>query len=282
MPALFTQVVCRYNYVARKGGASAKHLFQKAHVDVGLLTAAPLMTIPGYEMRLRPYLFCGVIVIVRSLDRLQVLQQVQQSNGIQRWEWVSVEGDTPANSLGEDWIVFGGKNSVTHTYIHTYIHTNIRRRTNITQISDDICAQAGEVLNVLTGNAIPPVFHRVVLSPSSSTSPITRVSMPFFQRPPRESWVQRPAAHDALHATDTTDAGAPVPGSPICCSQAGRYREALTVASCAAMEEQWSELRSDTFDRGGGWEMWDFYVNVLQKRLYNRVQLDDMLESLTQ
>jgi hypothetical protein len=48
------------------------------------------------------------------------------------------------------------------------------------------------------------------------------------------------------------------------------------------MEEQWSELRSETPGRGGGWEMWDFYVNVLQKRLYNRVQLDDMLESLTQ
>jgi hypothetical protein len=125
MPVLSAQVVCRYNYVARKGGASAKHLFQKAHVDVGLLTAAPLMAIPGYEMRLRPYLFCGAIVIVRSSDRLQVLQQVQQSDGIQRWEWVSVEGDTPANSLGEDWIVFGGKNSVTHTYIRTNI-----RRTN--------------------------------------------------------------------------------------------------------------------------------------------------------
>lgn len=112
------------------------------------------------------------------------------------------------------------------SHIHSYAQTFVGQ--TITQIADDICAQTGEVLNVLTGNAIPPVFHRVVLSPSSSTSPITRVSMPFFQRPPRESWVQRPAAHDAVHATDTTDAGAPMPGRPICCSQAGRYREALT------------------------------------------------------
>ena len=67
------------------------NIFQNAHVDVGLITAAPLSAQSG----------------------LQLLQQVPLADGSQRyrWEWVGVEAThrTQASEEGQGWIVFSGE-----------------------------------------------------------------------------------------------------------------------------------------------------------------------------
>lgn len=65
------------------------NLFQHAHADVGVLTAAPLSAQPG----------------------LQLLQQVSLGHGSPsyRWQWVDIEAKGTPASEGQEWVVFSGE-----------------------------------------------------------------------------------------------------------------------------------------------------------------------------
>ena len=172
-------------YSPRSLPQAADNVFQNAHVDVGLITAAPLAARPG----------------------LQLLQQVlgtAQDAHAAEWRWVPVEeGGDAGSSAGEDWAIF-----------------------------------SGEVLSVITGNAIPAAFHRVVMT-DADVATGDRISMPFFQRPPRD-------AHIA---------------PPLVASTSGDHR------TC------WTRL-NDPMCRTRGMEMATFFQQVLKQRAYNRNRLD--------
>ena len=113
--------------------------------------------------------------------------------------------------------------------------------------------------------AIAPVFHRVVMPTEAVAAGETRISMPFFQRPPRDAIIAPPQS-----STSSAVHGSSGKATPNGMNSGG--------GSLAA-----SVIARDPVGGGGGGKglgMAEFFQQVLKHRAYNRNRLDGFIESL--